>query len=575
MKKFTLFVAAAALATSVFAQAPQKFSRQNIDLSSARQTLRHTSVPMQNLQHKATNTMAVAQASHRAPSETPDVIYAAEGETKTYSRQGIAWQSSMFGLNLGYQDGMAAQVVYDADGKTVYFKDIICFSANDTYVKGTISEDGTKITVPMGQFVFYDESYQYGCKLAMLNWDDNEQYYITDESTTEAVFTVDGDKLKLLDTDEEFNEYSVNYPTRIFGLVYDDIDPEYDGEWAGFGDMQTVYSPVEINEVEVPEDLEVSDWLLSYDYDSDGARDGSIVKVGMTDTEIFIQGLNTYDPEKWIKGTIEGDQVRIANGQYLGLAYNMLIFLIHAESALMYDEYYDEWYMGYEMVEGDFVMNYDAATKTLTTAVKDEALVVNAGLDQVYYVYVYLNPTLAPFNEVAGVPQDPEIYNFDDMVAEQGLGLMECHIPLFDVNGNFMNPEKLAYKIYIKIDGEIEEYVIYPDEYEEIFEEMIEIPYSFTDDWDIMPGASEFYFYQTGFDLMGIQTINYNGGQRNVSHIVWYDGSYDDDPTAVGIQQLSDNAKAEVIDLMGRKSAGQQGFVIVRKGNETRKAMMR
>lgn len=573
MKHFTLFAATAMMAASAFAQAPQKFSRKAF--ASASTTPAQIMMQCQQVARQ----QATDQVK-KAPARTADheVIYAVDGTSQVYTRTGFSW-ANLFGPQLAMQDGMAAEVVFDADGKTVYFKDIVTYQAQETYVKGTLSEDGTKITVPMGQLIYFNDDYSYGEKLAMLDWDDNEGFYFADPTVTEAVFTVENGVISLTDTDNEFDETSVTYPTRILGLVYDDIDPSYDGQWSGFGDFHTVMTPTTIDSVVAPEGLQTEKYLFSYDYDSDGVRDGRLVDLGFTDTEVYIKGLSDETPDMWIRGVIDGDQVRVANGQYMGLYAGMFMYMVHAKSELLYDAEYDEYYMGYVIDESDFVFNYDAANKTLTPAVADDALVLNAALDRIYYLYVYLNPATEPYVEYAGIPSDPMIYNFDDEVAEQGLGLMECHIPLYDTNGHFMNPEKLAYKIYIMIDGEIEEYPLYADEYLYLEEDLDEVPYTYNDNYDIATGAAFFYFFQTGFDLMGIQSINYCGDQRHVSNIVWYDGSVTEvedqleDP--VGIEQLNAAQRAEMVDLMGRKAEGKHGFVIVRQNGNTRTALLK
>lgn len=572
MKNFTLFLAAA-LASSAFASVPQK---QIVKLDQPVQQMLHN----QQQEHKRQQRQLTATPQKAAPrmaSGNTTVIYdAPAGNVQTYRRTGFAWQSSMFGLSLAYQDGMAAQICYDNDGKTIWFKDIVTYATTDAYVKGSLSEDGTTITVDMGQLVYYEATEGWGMKLAMGNWDDEANGYVIDEQTATCTFTVEDGTLYLNDTDNEFNEMSVEYPQRILGLFYDDIDPAYDNEWAGYGDFHSVLTPVDFDVVEAPEDLDAKKWLLTYDYDSDGeVRDGRIVKAGFSGGKLYIQGLNDYDPEFWAEGIVEGDKVRIPNGQFLGLTQGMLTFLFNSTPVMKWDDYYEEEYLSFDLLEEDFVFNYDAKAQLLTPAVHNHTLLVNQSTDEAYYSYAYENPAMEPYDEVPGRPQDPSILEFEDGVADYGEGLMMCDIPLFDTNGHFMDPEKVFYKLYIKIDDEVEEYPLYTDEYLMLEEDMLEVPYNFTDGWDIEPAARYFYFYETGFDLMGIQSIYYGGGERHVSNIVWYDGTIEEieDEVIVGISTLPVAGRAEVYDLMGRRANNLQGLKVIRMGNKAVKAV--
>ena len=84
-----------------------------------------------------------------------------EGELRTYERTGgQAIFPDMDKLGLDLQSGKIDMVF--ADNNVVYFKNILfnCSSAYGTsWVEGTLSEDGTTITVPMGQSIGWSDYY--------------------------------------------------------------------------------------------------------------------------------------------------------------------------------------------------------------------------------------------------------------------------------------------------------------------------------------------------------------------------------------------------------------------------------
>lgn len=60
---------------------------------------------------------AEAQSSHTIVTETP------VGVTRTYTRQGLAWASMSSGYTyLNYQKDNNLEMVFDADGETVWFR---------------------------------------------------------------------------------------------------------------------------------------------------------------------------------------------------------------------------------------------------------------------------------------------------------------------------------------------------------------------------------------------------------------------------------------------------------------------
>lgn len=573
MKKFYTLLAAIMIAMTAIAQAPQRFTRENSRLQNSLGVLQTKN--LKKHQNSKTTPTAAKKASFKPQYEV--ITEAPEGQNVIYKRSGFGWANNMFGVYIVDQSGMACEITYCPDGKTVYIKNILAGSAYGSYVKGEISEDGTTLTVPLGQLIIYDEEWMYGEKLAMLNFDEQAEDYVKDESATTATFLIQDDALVLQDTDNEFGYESVGYPTRIFGTVYEDIDPEYDEHWSGFGDTHTILTPAKIDLVEVPEDLVTEKWLLTYDLDTEGGLDGRIVQAGAYGDNFYIQGLNDYAPEVWVKGTIADGKVSFANGQFLGMTEGIISYLFNAKLELMYDEFYDEEYVGFDFVEEPFTFNYDAEAKTLKWIEKDHAMLVNAGDAEVYYVYAYLNPNMNIYNEVAGIPSDPTTIDLDDDgFDENGFALVQSYIPLFDVNGNFMDPDKLTYKFYIKIDGEIEEYIFYCDEHEALTEDMTEMPYNFTDDWDFYVGASAVYIYQTGFDAIGIQSISYCGGERNVSNIIWSDGTVTEIDNATGISNINADKTTTIYDISGRKvSKNAKGLVIVNNNGVVKKAVIK
>ena len=140
-------------------------------------------------------------ATLKAPSRVDIITEQPEGTVVNYTRSGEYLLSSFYGYETDYQTGRV-KVVYADDGKTVYIQDILCYGeGTGTWVQGELSDDGTTIAVPLGQYVSYNEEFGYGL---MLSWGSTEVFefedeygpyhvldFIPDARVTEVIYSVD------------------------------------------------------------------------------------------------------------------------------------------------------------------------------------------------------------------------------------------------------------------------------------------------------------------------------------------------------------------------------------------------
>ena len=155
--------------------------------------------------------------------------------------------------------------------------------------------------------------------------------------------------------------------------------------------------------------------------------------------------------------------------------------------------------------------------------------------------------------DVAATPADPEFTSFS---ATSSYPRVDYTIPTVGTNGEDLLGEKLSYIFYV--DDENTPLVLEAGVYEELTEDMTEIPYTFSDRWDIY--NYRLYLNQDieeikGWKKLGLQTIYRGGGEENRSNIVWYDvEAY---WQTVGISEVN-TVKADnnvVYDLQGRRVA--------------------
>ena len=179
------------------------------------------------------------QSTLKAPSRVDIITEQPEGTVVNYLRSGEYVLSSLYGYEPDAQTGRV-KVVYADDGSTVYIQDILCYAeGTGTWVVGQLSPDGLSISVPLGQYVAYNEEYGYGVVLAwgstdVIDLGDGLYWFefYADERATEVVYTIDPETGTIT---MEGSEGDMNNP-----YPYDCVATGLAGLWSDDGTIATV-----------------------------------------------------------------------------------------------------------------------------------------------------------------------------------------------------------------------------------------------------------------------------------------------------------------------------------------------
>ena len=546
MKKFTLAVLAAAFVLSMSAQKvvqPQRslqkaFAETQVEAGAVKKLMEtKAGKPLAAKKINPFNS-AAKQAQTRAGEDFNIITEAPEGRTEVYSLSGLAYYS-FWGYIMGVShEGTLGQIVY-CDDNTVYIKNPISQFATNSYIKGTI--DGDEITVKLPQPIYqedYDgEVYNYQIERLAYSEDEEGGWYYRDENSSEVKFTLRNDSV--IWAEDTLGDV-------MLGLCDDT------GEWMGYGDYNMVYSKVTDTVVEAPADMTCEDWVLKAN------DDGHFVKVGFSGKDVYVGGIYETMPDAFVKGTIDGDKVVFKSGQYLGPdeSLNCHAYFVTGGSEMVWDDVYMEWYSSSYMTE-QIELSYDAEAKTMIADSKnDSTMFINSGKAHIYYIEAFDAPEFryqAPI-EGAVKPATPEFLSLSPYDEYYGYGYIDFIVPKFDVDGRMLDTDKMHYNLFI--DDEL--FTFYPDEYIALTEEMTNVPYDFTDSYDIYDYGTEkmIYFYTTGFEKIGVRsTYTADNGESKDSEIAWY---YVNGGT-VGINAAEAGAKGvkSVVytDLSGRRVA--------------------
>jgi hypothetical protein len=197
--------------------------------------------PMDKMAHKT---------ALKAPSKVDIITEQPEGTVVNYQRSGEYLLSSFYGYDTDYQTGRV-KIVYADDGKTVYIQDILCYGeGTGVWVAGELSDDGLSISVPLGQYIAYNEEFGYGVILAWGSTDvidlGDDFYWLEfymDERAEDVVYSIDPESGTIT---MEGSDGSVDNPypyncvaTGLAGLWSDDnsvASIEWGSTWTKIGD---------------------------------------------------------------------------------------------------------------------------------------------------------------------------------------------------------------------------------------------------------------------------------------------------------------------------------------------------
>lgn len=405
------------------------------------------------------------------------------------------------------------------DGTDVYIQGISYYMTN-AWIKGTLNQDGT-VTFATGQY--YGEYSASGGNYPM--------YFQVYDYNSQASL----DNLTL----------SIN------GLVtgaWPEVLILDCGTPTGLDELYEFYEVVQVVPGTQPDMLTppagIEDNLVEYRmvgdaYNADGSEYGEYsepVFIGIDGNDVWVRGVCKDIPETWIKGTLNGNTVTFPTGQKVGVYY------------VSFYDYYEFFFAGFDVtnsVQADVTMTLDNTTGIYTMTSPDIAMINSA--------WLIVNPNLfftslqfVPVPDVAATPAQPTITK----ATLEGTSYpnITVDIPLCDVDGNPILSDKLSYQYYYDVNKVVNPLTLYTSQYTRLADDMTEIPYNFTDDYDVY--NYRLYLNQdfSTWNKIGIQSIYRGGGAENRSEIFWYTIiPYPHEVTFVAANDLSiQNGKATV-----------------------------
>lgn len=459
-----------------------------------------------------------------------------EGEAKQYVRSGfgfVVYDNTLFTTE---QDAKTT-IVYDEDGTTVYIKNLVNGmndSFGDSWAVGTLSDDGTTITVSLEQTVGWSYQYDTGIRLAWghtaINEESSMVSFVRDETVTEAVYVIDGNTIALQGTSgrTEFEQNIQDFVAEGLTCCYED-----DGAWPGYLEWYTVLTekiPVPVPEIITEQPAgELRNYVRS-GYNIFQGWDSPFIaeQSGLADVVFAEDGETVYlrdavfevISDAWVKGTLsaDGTKITVPTGQYIYWLeeeeYGMVIEWMSTGVEKITDYEGNEQYALTVTVhqgvnEVTYTIDNEAGTITLdnTTGNVDAEFPNNfiaTGLGVVYnndltFCAMDFNTVYKEFKLQPAVPADPVLYedSWFDCGDEEGYSCLDFTVLPEDVDGNYIDQTHLVYSIFT--DNDVP-FVFLAHTYAyDLEEDMTDIPYEIYNggyDFDV----SRIYFYRTNMN---------------------------------------------------------------------------
>lgn len=446
------------------------------------------------------------------------------------------------------------------DGTDFYIKNPFSYYRTDTWLKGTIDDNG-KVTIPTPQLIYVDE------------WmGTTSRYY----ATRMVRGVAPDDYTVVFNIDEEETDLHFQYKNGVLVQLDDDVligMTAENGEWMYYGDLNVVCDKFD-TPVTAPSNIDALDVkMYSFSYNVQGTPGMRIVEMGFDGNDVWLHNYTDVCEDNWIHGVMEGDKITFDSKQFIGhlnsedvLEPQSLLWFWGATTEAIYYESIKRW--GYNHTLQDNLVFTKGENDVWAT---ENTMIVNRG-DVGYMKYTeIMEPSLTPYEENVAVPATPSIIDYSQYKEADYCGFVRFEMKPQSVEGNYLNPYKLYYNLFL--DTAKEPYSLTQSSYPLFpMESLTDIPYEFSDGTAIYKSGDyrTFVFYPQGLTQIGVQACYTGGGELKKSLISWV--NLDTGETfqnngnvgVEGIQDINDEAEA-VYDLNGRRVINPERGIFVVK----------
>ena len=418
------------------------------------------------------------------------------------------------GVQPGRYEGLVSKIVIGDDG-CIYIYNPLSGLDSKSWLKLEKQADG-KYRAKLPQAILTDdyggddeeeESSERTITLnRMVSNDDGKNYEPVGAAMNYVDFTWENNKLVMK---------GMGQKAKIWGAAYENSwQNNYGGDWA------LTIEPLSEQLITPPSTAVKAQYIVSSKSDSSPR----IVEAMTDNNDIYIKGL--FKAEKlanvWVKLTKQGDKAVMSTNQYLGITkktdfkkYDSDNSEYHTFAAAFENE---------KKTADNLEFNIDATGKLTTSKILRTSLgrASNDNITGEDYVESYEGLTLTPYIQKAGKPATPVYFYFtstpdyDNTSNEIKLAF---YVKNADVDGNYLDPEKMYYNVYVNGSTEPFKFKKTETQYRDMHEdEMTNIPFNYQDnrnyDFKVIDNIRILHFYDSSITTAKVVMVYEADGKK-------------------------------------------------------------
>ena len=418
------------------------------------------------------------------------------------------------GVQPGRYEGIVSKIVIGEDG-CIYIYNPLSGLDSKSWLKLEKQADG-KYRAKLPQAILTDDlggddeeeesSERTISLIRMVSNDDGKSYEPVGATMNYVDFTWENNKLVMK---------GMGQKKQIWGAAYNNSwQSNYGGDWA------LTIEPLGEQLITPPSTAVKAQYIVSSKSDSSPR----IVEAMTDNNDIYIKGL--FKAEKlanvWVKLTKQGDKAVMPTNQYLGITkktdfkkYDSDNSEYHTFAAAFENE---------KKTADNLEFNIDATGKLTTSKILRTSLgrASNDNITGEDYVESYEGLTLTPYIQKAGKPATPVYFYFtstpdyDNTSNEIKLAF---YVKNADVDGNYLDPEKMYYNVYVNGSTEPFKFKKTETQYRDMHEdEMTNIPFNYQDnrnyDFKVIDNIRILHFYDSSITTAKVVMVYEADGKK-------------------------------------------------------------
>jgi hypothetical protein len=468
------------------------------------------------------------------------------------------------GTDLGRYEGLVSKIVEGEDGCLYVYNPLSGLNSKSWLKLDKVSNGKYKASLP--QVIYKDNS-----------GDDDE-----DSGSSERIFSLnrmsikDNNKYEVVATSKNYMEYTWDGSTltmlgsgsknEILGMV------DNKNMWESrYGDWAVTIQPLSDKLVTPPSSATKKQFMLTCK-DETSPR---IIEAAVDGNDIYFKGISKSKKlaDIWIKVTKNGNKAIMLTNQYLGKAVKE-DFLKYSSDPSEYHAFaatYSDATTISEKLEFDINGTTGALTNDkIFKVIMGKSSAKNIPSEDLENLE---NLVMTPYQQKTAKPETPKLHycsaseSYDYSLTTITLAF---YVKNTDVDGNYLNPDKMYYNVYI--DNSTEPFEFKKAQYFYIDKNMINIPFNYQDkkNEDIKKADDQriLHFYDSSIKKISIVMVYEDDGKKYESAPMTTEVVY------AGIENatINDNATEKYYSVDGyRLQHLQKGLNIVKSSNGTTK----